>query len=543
MNYTREDHPQLGCGTDVEAEHVREQARDRGEPEGEGEGEGGGEAAADKSAQPVPPVPANVPEAPEVSDVPPLSADTPQKRAPRSFQTPPRAGRGRFVSAEHAHVRTSDSYTPDAARILLPIDLRDELEEQAAKEHVKFMAERAERAHAKMVAEEEKRGKSSGPSSEHKQPQDEAKSPGVAEGKRARRLGRGAEISSLESPTCFCEQVAALPAKKRLAVYSPEAIKKLEKGSGSVDTEVHKRNAKLFEQLDPKGPNRRVGLARSIEAVLALETSHPHFSEVIQFVADRIALQKASRRPVRLPPMMLFGPPGVGKTHFCEALASVLHVPVRRHSMDQAETSSALLGSDLSWANTRYGLVFELLALGDHANPVVILDELDKAGRSSGSSGSLTSPTAVLHSLLEPVSALRVRDISVDIELDASLITWIATANYPWLIAPTLRSRMKEFLIRMPTAEQALLVATSVVTQAIRDSGIAWSQPPERRFIAAVAYLSAREIYQATATAAASAVRRAGKGREGAGRVEVSDLPMEVLLAGESSAAPQALLH
>ena len=95
----------------------------------------------------------------------------------------------------------------------------------------------------------------------------------------------------------------------------------------------------------------------------------------------------------------------------------------------------------------------------------------------------------------------------------------------------------------MPTAQQALLVATSVVTQAIQDAGIGWSQPPDRRFIAAVAHLSAREIYQATATAAASAVRRAGQGRLGAGRVEVSDLPMEVLLADESSAAPQALLH
>jgi SpoVK/Ycf46/Vps4 family AAA+-type ATPase len=530
MNYTREDCPQPGCGTEGEAEHVRERTSDR-----EPEGEGGGEVATDRSAQPV------ATDVPDASDASPPAAETHHKRAPRSFRTPPRAGRVRFVSPEHAHVRTLVSYTQDS-KILLPIDLRDELEDQAVKEHEKFVAERAERDHAKMAAEEEKRRKSAEPSSEHKQLQDEAKSPGQAEGKRARRPGRGAEISSQVSPTGFREQVAALPAKRRLAVYSPEAIKKLQKGSGSVDSDVHKRNAQLFAQLDPKGPNRRVGLARSVEDVLALEHSHPHFSEVIQFVADRIAMQKASRRPVRLPPMMLFGPPGVGKTHFCEALASVLHVPVRRHPMDQAETSSALLGSDLSWGNTRYGLVFEMLALGDHANPVVILDELDKAGRISSSSG-LASPTAVLHSLLEPVSALRVRDISVDIELDASLITWIATANYPWLIAPTLRSRMKEFLIRMPTAQQALLVATSVVAQAIQDSGVGWSQQPDRRFIAAVAHLTAREIYQATATAAASAVRRAGQGRLGAGRVEVSDLPMEVLLADESSAAPQALLH
>lgn len=98
-----------------------------------------------------------------------------------------------------------------------------------------------------------------------------------------------------------------------------------------------------------------------------------------------------SRRPVGIPSMMLFGPPGVGKTHFCEAFASVLHVPVRRHPMDQAETSSALLGSEITWSNIRYGLVFELLAMGDYANPVVILDELDKASGGQGSSGGLAS--------------------------------------------------------------------------------------------------------------------------------------------------------
>ena len=538
MNFTREDHPQLGCGADVKADFDRlaqQAASVQKAPSAE-------PAASDLSA---PSAPSDLPASPGASPPHLAPAESPaQRRAPRSFQTPPRPGRGRLASREHAPVRNLGSHTDDTGRILLPIDLRDELEEQAILEFEAGRAERAALALARMEAEEEKkRAKSSRQATEAKPPEQEAKDPGKQVGNRVKGARRAAEMSSQVNPSCFREQVAALPAKKRLAVYSEDSIKKLQKGSGSVDSEVHKRNAQLFEQLNPKGPNRRVGLARSIDAVLALQNSHPHFLEVIQFVADRIAMQKLSRRPVRLPPMMLFGPPGVGKTHFCEALASVLHVPVRRHPMDQAETSSALLGSDLSWGNTRFGLVFELLALGDHANPVVILDELDKAGRTYSSSGSLTSPTSVLHSLLEPVSALRVRDISVDIELDASLITWIATANYPWLVAPTLRSRMKEFLINMPTAEQSLLVATSVVAQAIRDSGINWSEVPDRRFIAAVAHLSAREIYQATATAAATSVRRGGMGKPGAGKVEVSDLPLEVLLADEGGAVPRALLH
>jgi len=312
----------------------------------------------------------------------------------------------------------------------------------------------------------------------------------------------------------------------------------------SVDADIKKRNEPLGHLLNAKGPWRRIGAPESVEAVLALQEDHPHFGEVIQFVANHVALQKmrfrtgdtetgeahakgkqaragrgASKRaseragvdpeaadqvkpPVRLPPLLLYGPPGVGKTHFCESLAKVLGVPVRRHPMDQAETSSALLGSDAVWGNSRYGLVFDLLGLCDYANPLVILDELDKAQVIGKSSGGLSSPTGVLHSLLEPVSAVNVRDISLDLELDASQIAWIATANYPWWVPATLRSRFREFLITPPDAEQAIQLARSVVKHALRAAGFGAGEP-DRRIVVAMAHLSAREIFQATIMAAA----------------------------------------
>lgn len=460
--------------------------------------------------------------------------DTLLKREPRSFQTPPRPGRGRFDSHENAYVHKVGF----DSGILLPMYLRDEIEEQSVLEYEARMAERVARGEAmKKAREDENKEKANGQATgvqDAGQSQCTTASQTAVQSKA--RTKRHAEASSELRPTEFSEQVSALPAKKRLAVYSMDAVKKLKTISASVDPDVNKRNAQFSEQLSLKGPNRRVGMPRSIESVLALNDTHPHFSEVLQFVADRISMQKVSRRPVRLPPMMLFGPPGVGKTHFCEALAAALNVPVRRHAMDQAETSSALLGSDLTWSNTRYGLIFELLALGDYANPVVILDELDKSGR-NGSSRELAPPTSVLHSLLEPVSASRVRDISLDIELDASLITWIATANNPALIPSTLRSRLKEFHIQMPTAEQALLVARSVAATALRDSGIRLVAAPDRLFIRAVGHLTAREIYQATLEAAASAARR------GADCLSLIDLPQEILSPEDLPCMPRTLLH
>ncbi len=360
----------------------------------------------------------------------------------------------------------------------------------------------------------------------------------------------------------FGEEVARLPATQRLRVYRDEDVQRMAAAAQSVDADIKKRNEPLGHLLNAKGPWRRIGAPESVEAILALQEDHPHFGEVIQFVANHVALQKmrfrtgdtetgqapakgkkaragkgASKKldanpeagdqvkpPVRLPPLLLYGPPGVGKTHFCESLAKVLGVPVRRHPMDQAETSSALLGSDATWGNSRYGLVFDLLGLGDYANPLVILDELDKAQVIGKTSGGFSSPTSVLHSLLEPVSAANMRDISLDLELDASQITWIATANYPWWVPATLRSRFKEFFIMPPDAEQAIQLSRSVVKNALKAAGFG-SGEPDRRIVVALAHLSAREIYQATVAAAGSA---AAQGRY---VLKLEHLPSAVLAA------------
>jgi hypothetical protein len=383
-----------------------------------------------------------------------------------------------------------------------------------------------------------------------------------------RRMGFNPDQGKLRA------QIEKLPLTQRLRVYREEDVQRMAASAQSVDSDARKRNEPLGYLLKARGPWRRIGSPASVEAILALQEDHPHFGEVIQFVANHVALQKmrfgadkaetgrapvkgkkaragkvASKRagaypetadevrpPVRLPPLLLYGPPGVGKTHFCESLAKVLGVPVRRHSMDQAETSGALLGSDAVWGNSRYGLVFDLLGLGEYANPLVILDELDKAQTMGKTSGGFSSPTGVLHSLLEPVSATQVRDISLDLELDASQIAWIATANYPWWVPATLRSRFREFFIMPPDAEQAIQLSRSVVKNALIAAGFG-SEEPDRRIVVALAHLSAREIFQATIAAIAAAARR------GSTTIETDDLQNAIRMGEADGQLPHTSVH
>ncbi|MCM3566178.1 AAA family ATPase [Hydrogenophaga intermedia] len=500
----------------------------------------------------------------------PLAPQT--RRRPPSFTSKPAEGRarllqeGNFVGMPHFAGRYDDE-------ILLPPGVAEQF--KALKHSLALLenetADTPETAqHAKRV-EKQERAQRERERQELVAREAERQAQQTREKMEAelRRMGFNPDQGKLRA------QIEKLPLTQRLRVYREEDVQRVAASPQSVDSDAKKRNEPLGYLLKTRGPWRRIGSPASVEAILALQEDHPHFGDVIQFVANHVALQKmgfgagnaetgqasangkkaragkgASKRnagaspevadhakpPVPLPPLLLYGPPGVGKTHFCESLAKVLGVPVRRHPMDQAETSGALLGSDAVWGNSRYGLVFDLLGLGEYANPLVILDELDKAQTMGKTSGGFSSPTGVLHSLLEPVSAAQVRDISLDLELDASQIAWIATANYPWWVPVTLRSRFREFFIMPPDAAQAIQLARSVVKNALKVAGFQVEEP-DRRVVVALAHLSAREIYQVTLAAAAMAVRRVSK------VIEMRDLPSEIVLGSPDGKPAQSWVH
>lgn len=280
--------------------------------------------------------------------------------------------------------------------------------------------------------------------------------------------------------------------------YAP--VEMLARSRGYADKRDQERVEAIYKQLQAQGSClREVGWPSDIEIDFeSLQERLPHFAVVLEFAQQRLHVAEANGLPPRIPPILLTGAAGVGKTHFCRALAEVLRTTVRHQPFDNAQTTSTLLGSERHWGNTHYGLLFELLALGRHANPVVILDELDKVRVPS----SYMDPLAPLHTILEPCTAGALRDQSLDFVLDASLVTFIATANDTSRIPETLVSRFRVFEIKQPTGAQALAFAQEVLRSVLQRHAL---QLPvnSRKLAAAVAHLSAREITQATEDALA----------------------------------------
>lgn len=284
------------------------------------------------------------------------------------------------------------------------------------------------------------------------------------------------------------------------------------------DREIHKRNESLYKQIKRRGHLRTLAQPQGdLQDLEQMRRAFPHFSPVLDLVRDQFAFSVMTGKPFVIPPILLGGDPGIGKTRFSQELAKTLGTVMHRMPFDSGQTGSVLLGSAKNWANTTYGSVFELIVLGEFANPVILLDEIDKASKHREGDA-----LASLHSLLEPVTSQRVRDISVDFVFNASRITWIATANKLDRIPQSLRSRFQEFWIEQPTGEQALQMAEIVAMEVHEEMSLPGFAPPNRQVVHFLAHLSAREQVQALKRAYAAATSA------GRSRLTLPDLPEQV---------------
>jgi hypothetical protein len=195
------------------------------------------------------------------------------------------------------------------------------------------------------------------------------------------------------------------------------------------------------------------------ESLVRIATEMPNFMETVEILRAEFCLAELDDGFPRLPPLLLMGTPGIGKSVFAEAIAALLGTGYFRFQMESAATSAELGGSSTYWGNTRTGLVFESLVGGVYANPVFLIDEIDKPPQPL----EHTSPYATLLSLWQEESARQFTDASMpDIVLDASRVNWLATANELKPIPAPVLSRTLVLHVPPLTREQSLRVVSNL---------------------------------------------------------------------------------
>lgn len=195
-----------------------------------------------------------------------------------------------------------------------------------------------------------------------------------------------------------------------------------------------------------------------------LQKDFPNFSKVIDMLRGFNALSNQGEL-LRIPVMLLLGPPGVGKTMFAEALATGMKVPFRVVRMENQQAGAGLVGSADFWSNSKSGIVFDVLTNGECGNPVIVVDEIDKAA-----SDNRYNPVNGLYSLLESGSASTFHDESLpDVCINASRITWVLTANYEQSIPEPILSRARVFEIPKPDHNQSVQVPSRIYQMLLND--------------------------------------------------------------------------
>lgn len=220
----------------------------------------------------------------------------------------------------------------------------------------------------------------------------------------------------------------------------------------------------FYDDMLSLGGERFVTTPSSTSALEPLYDDCPNFDEVLDDLKRYLGLALAGGASCNLMPVLLLGDPGVGKTHFGKRLATALGTEFEFISMNALSAGFVITGSSSTWKGAKCGKVAERLVRGKFANPVVLLDEVEKA---TGSTQS--DPMAALYQLLEPETSRAFHDEFIDVDLDASQVFWVLTANSLDGIPPALLSRMAVYEVPAPTREQAAGIAQRVYANLLRE--------------------------------------------------------------------------
>ena len=246
-----------------------------------------------------------------------------------------------------------------------------------------------------------------------------------------------------------------------------------------------------YEKMLKAGGSRFSVKPSALPVMDELYEDLPNFSDVLDDIRRQLSLCVTSSDNLELAPMLLLGDPGIGKTHFAKRVSKLLGTGFGFISMSSLTAGWIIGGASSQWKNAKPGRVFETFLRGEYANPVMVVDEIDK----SAADGTY-DPLGALYSLLEHDTAAEFIDEFVEIPIDASDVVWIATANDARVIPEPILNRMNVYQIDAPDEAAARRIAT-VIYREIRtehDWGRRFPAEPSAQVQDRLANLSPREM-------------------------------------------------